>query len=301
MEYESFLKGLTEDLQERLGEGHILKRQTIHGLNGTERHTLMVMGGDLPAFPCFHLDKRYKDYMSGQVSISRAAQEIAADYLDGSHRVSVDISCFMEWELVRHRILGKLVNTERNVNFLQEAPHREFLDLSLVYYAEVYVGVENAFGTVQIKNGHMAYWGVDEDALYQEAWKRINAKGEACLCSMADIFAPLSEGMGLPGYGLQEGIPMYVLSNKRGLNGAVEICSPNALQEAAAHIGGDLWVLPSSIHEAILFPCSQYNDDVQQLAAIVRDINKTEVSPDEILSDHVYHYSREDRRLEIAA
>lgn len=300
MEYGSFLEKLMGELQEQLGKGHELEGHVIHGLNGSERHTLIVMVGDTAAIPCVHLDTYYKDYISGKASISKAAQEMAAAYLEGSYKVSVDISCFMEWGLARHRIFGKLVSTERNVRFLQEVPHREFLDLSLVYYIEVHTDGAGAFGTVQVRNEHMGYWGVDEGMLYQEAWERINAE-EAYFCSMADIFVPLLADMGLPEQGLWEGDSIYVLSNKRRLNGAVEICSPKVLEEAARHIGGDLWILPSSIHEVILLPCSQCEGDARQLATIVKSINETEVSLDEVLSDHVYRYSRESRRLEIAA
>lgn len=40
--------------------------------------------------------------------------------------------------------------------------------------------------------------------------------------------------------------------------------------------------------------------DIEYLKNMVRDINKTEVTPDEILSDKVYYYDRLLDRVELA-
>ena len=62
---------------------------------------------------------------------------------------------------------------------------------------------------------------------------------------------------------------------------------------------GDFIVLPSSVHEVIVLDAKngmKYKD----LASIVQDVNASEVSAEEFLSDHVYVYNRRTESLNMA-
>ena len=50
----------------------------------------------------------------------------------------------------------------------------------------------------------------------------------------------------------------------------------------------DLYIFPSSVHEVLVVPI--FTDQKEELKSIVRDINRTEVSKEERLSDNVYRY-----------
>ena len=56
--------------------------------------------------------------------------------------------------------------------------------------------------------------------------------------------------------------------------------------------------MPSSIHETILLPATG-DMDVDYLIDMVRSVNATEVSPEEILSDNVYKYFADEDRMEM--
>lgn len=58
-------------------------------------------------------------------------------------------------------------------------------------------------------------------------------------------------------------------------------------------------MLPSSIHEVLALPVG--NKDVDSLEEMVRCVNRTEVSPTEVLSDNVYKYDAESRTLSLAS
>ena len=64
-------------------------------------------------------------------------------------------------------------------------------------------------------------------------------------------------------------------------------------------IGGDYYVLPSSIHETLIVPDTGLHD-VNELEAMVKEVNETQVAPDEILSDKVQHYDNKEHILENA-
>ena len=85
--------------------------------------------------------------------------------------------------------------------------------------------------------------------------------------------------------------PMYVLTNQNKLNGASCILYEHLLEHFADRLCCDLYILPSSIHEVILIPATS-DTSYQELSQMVQEVNDTQVSPEEILSDHVYYFSR---------
>ena len=77
------------------------------------------------------------------------------------------------------------------------------------------------------------------------------------------------------------------------------IAYPNFFEDAAEKLGGDFYVLPSSIHEVLLV---RDNGEMtaKDLEAIVREVNATQVAPEEQLTDHVYHYDSKEHVFEMA-
>jgi len=55
--------------------------------------------------------------------------------------------------------------------------------------------------------------------------------------------------------------------------------------------------LPSSIHEFIFVP-EQFGD-IGKITNMVRNINASEVSESEVLSNNIYHYSVEEHALKV--
>lgn len=82
---------------------------------------------------------------------------------------------------------------------------------------------------------------------------------------------------------------MYVISNKEMKNGATSMFYDDALETLSEKIGTDLYILPSSIHEVIAV--STDFGTPETLSEIVREVNGTQVSEEEQLSDNVYYYS----------
>ena len=93
---------------------------------------------------------------------------------------------------------------------------------------------------------------------------------------------------------------MTVVSNERGLNGAASLFYPDQMDKVAEKIGGDYYILPSSIHEQLVVP-DDGNMSSVDLGNMVREVNATQVSPEERLSDEVYHYDSKDKVFEKAA
>ena len=93
---------------------------------------------------------------------------------------------------------------------------------------------------------------------------------------------------------------VYCLTNQYKMNGAVGIMSESIQQMVADRVGGDYYVLPSSVHEVLIVPQSA-GMDPEELTDMVNTVNEGCVMQDEILSDHVYQYDAKEHKLSLCA
>jgi hypothetical protein len=91
---------------------------------------------------------------------------------------------------------------------------------------------------------------------------------------------------------------MYVISNEKKINGAVSMLYEDVLYDLAEKLGSDLYILPSSVHEVIAISATM--GDPNELADMVTEINMGQVALDERLSNQVYHYDKELRKVTLA-
>ena len=215
----------------------------------------------------------------------------------------IDMGFFRSFEKVRDRICYRLVSRERNEGLLQEMPYVGFLDMAICFH---YAYHDNALGagTIPIHNSHMELWGTSIAELHGLArnnterlfpW-RCQSMAEA----LADMAGPDGSLEGTAGLDWSpEEVPMKILSNARRVHGAACVLYPGVLERLAWKEGRDLYVIPSSVHEMILLPDIGAQQPME-LKEIIREVNRTQVDPAEVLSDSLYRYSRAEGRLSIA-
>ena len=227
----------------------------------------------------------------------------------------------MDYECVKARIMCKLISFEKNTELLKEVPHKRYLDLAVVFYCML-IHDEIGSGTILIHQNHLEMWGVTVDDLYQAAecnTRKLlgyqirgleemmremlvaNLKNELCQCGDENTECPSDEDLSefvldLTREAEQERIPMYVLSNKKQINGASCMLFSDVLSDFADQVKLDFFIIPSSIHELILVPTGEQNEH-SKFTQMVREVNATQLETEEILADHVYYYSREKNEI----
>ena len=93
---------------------------------------------------------------------------------------------------------------------------------------------------------------------------------------------------------------MYVLSNTSKNYGASTILTETARQKILNQFpNGKVTIFPSSVHELILIR-TEYDENIENLQQMVREINHTELSKEDFLSDNVYHFDAHTGKLTIA-
>ena len=91
---------------------------------------------------------------------------------------------------------------------------------------------------------------------------------------------------------------MWIISNDRRINGAISMLYEDKLHKLALEVDDDLYIFPSSTHEVIAIRASM--GDPYGYADMVAQINMTEVVLEERLSNQVYRYDKDLRKLTLA-
>ena len=302
--FEEFTDNILNEVHEKSdGALHILKKEVVKN-NNVRMTGLAFMKEEADIGPCVYLDEFYQEYESGGMEFGEIVDEVYRLIL--KHKddevPDFDIEGFLNWETVKRNVYAKLVNAEQNKEQLKEIPHRDFMDLAVVYYAVARDLAQEEFGTIPIHNGHMEKWGQEEENLYQTALMNMRADGEADFASIETVVRRILPSVTFPDevVNASQGTDMYILTNHCKRFGAAEILDKKTLRMVADQVGDRFIVLPSSIHETIVLPAKD-EAEYDWLAGMVREVNNTQVDIEERLSYHVYEYSKDEEMLKIVA
>ncbi len=196
-----------------------------------------------------------------------------------------NLNCDSEWitdyrEASRHLIM-RVSNAGWNEKALKTVQYRQIGDLALTFHILIDLP-DGQKGTAMINHNLLKIYGITEQQLYEDALKS------------SPLVQPASFGifsLAPSGRRDAESDRLYVLTNESGCFGASVLFYPGKMKEAAYVLGGDYFILPSSIHEVYLL--RDTGQDAAELDAIVREANREAVQKSEQLSDHVYHYDAE--------
>ena len=112
---------------------------------------------------------------------------------------------------------------------------------------------------------------------------------------MSELVGEMGDPMELPE---EPGQGLYVLTNKSKQMGAATIFYPDVADKIEALFPNGCYVIPSSIHELLL--TSKDTLPPEDIAAMVREINNTQVATEDLLSYKVHEYDPKTRTIGLA-
>lgn len=283
MTIEKFADMVVETLQCELGAEKRIKVDRVVKNNNQLKIGMMIASEGCNISPVIYLEPYYEKYQDG-CEYEDIIKMILRTYRNNIPNCDIDVSFFTDYEQCRSKIRAKLVNTEQNQKLLEDVPHRNFLDLSIVYYAALDCSDRIGAASILIHNHHLGYWDdVSETELYMQAMD--NMKDEWECNSITDI---VNSMFVMENIDAEEIVPMLVLTTKNKLFGAVAMCQKEVMVAVAKKIQQEkLVILPSSIHEVIIVSCKDISD-YEEIKGMVEEVNNTQLSEDEILSNNVY-------------
>lgn len=217
-------------------------------------------------------------------------------FYNNANRICEDFSfeCIRNYDTTRLCLCYKLLNLERNKHLLATRPYIPYLDLAVVFYVP-YADDDGRLHEINITTAMMQSWKVDVRQLYADANQHIAKFLPATIKSLSSILNKDSDEPKAS----EPDVPLYVVSNRMELYGAASILYDGLLQASANLFEDDIIVLPSSIDYMIFLPASAAPNPVSLVQDMLAFVNKTELAPDEILSDNVYYYSKLNDSLHI--
>ena len=261
--------------------------------NGMKLTGLIIREKGCNIAPTIYVNDGFNKYRNG-----KGLDELVAEYLnvykESKPNDSFSVEFFTDFEQAKENLTMKLISEERNKELLKEVPYYKLGDLAIIFQVRVEANeYGNAFITV--KKEHMKSWGTDAIRLFDNAKANMEEKHPVRIQSILEVLRGM---MGEMSEEILEGVEskMYVLSNESKLNAASGMIFTEKLQEFAEVHNSNLFIIPSSIHELLLIPDSG-DIEVEYLENIVREVNLSEVAPEEILSDNVYYYNRDEKCL----
>lgn len=293
MDCQKYKAMILEELRGFFPDTYSVELTAVQKNNGVFLDAVIITDGVRNASPVFYLGNILEKLKNKELNISEACSEIFDMYEAAYPPEDIDVSFFADFDKVKENLYIRLVNYEKNKDFLSGVPHRRFLDLAVIYCYVFNMEGTGGISSVVVTDAHMSRWGARKEELHEIALGNSQKMFALSIRNMADII-PVQ----VPGE--EHLFPMYVLTNDSGFYGAACMVYPGALVEFSEEHDSDVYILPSSVHEVILV-ASDLSGDLGRISGIVADINKNIVDSTEVLSDHVYVYERETGEIKMCA
>lgn len=314
MEYILFVKKVEQLVKKKLGNSYTVRHESILKNNGLELDALIIMKKNDIMSPNIYLECYYKSFCDG-ITLTEICDKIIKDYHSALSKCPISKDDYTDFDKIQNKIYYRLINYEKNKVFLEQVPHIPYMDLAITFHCKVEED-KNGLQSYCITNHILKKWNLTLSELEDIAKKNTpqlfkphittmeQLLQKLCIEPLFDDFYDWKDDVNYETLlnSLEEcdTIPMYIITNQSGVNGAACILYPNLLKHLAEKFCSNLFLLPSSIHECIIVPETNHkeiNYQKEELTKMVQEVNETQVSVDEMLGEHVYYYDLEQDSL----
>ena len=288
-----FNEKLADTLRDMIHDGMEISLARVPKNNGVKLDALSIMMPGSNIAPTHYLDAYYRDFCGGAPIKDLAERILKENRWYGSPDFA-EGGLFGEFDKISKNLRYRLINYDMNRELLQSVPHVRYLDLAKIYYFVIENGLGN-YASSYVRLEDLKSWELTERELDEQAEENMPEFEPPRFESICDILEKMSGGFHMYE---EEGMfspemfaPMYVLSNRSRYYGASCMLYPGLLDDLSGKFDTGYYILPSSIHELIILPdMGVYSR--RELEEMVTEINQSHVEREEVLSNHVYYYSR---------
>ena len=298
MDYERFKEGFQDALKAELavrGADVELTARRVDKMNESY-DAITVRPTDSSIGVNISVEKAFAAYENG-TPIPEIAEHFA-DAVEKGFRESpqVDLESISDYEQMKSKLSMEVVSAEKNAELLESVPHERMEDMAVVYRF-VLDQTDSGNGTILVTNQLLEQYGITKEQLRADAMENAPEIRPSEIRGMSEVMSELAPGL-IPEVA-PEDEQMFVATVPDKIHGAGVIAYPNFMEDAAQKMGGDFFVLPSSIHEVLLVK-DNGQMTAKELEKMVKEVNATQVEPADQLTDHVYHYDSQNHIFELA-
>lgn len=219
---------------------------------------------------------------------------MTADTAFQERKTTPGSSRYAKWETARNSIYPLLVSPEHTLyqkgkGYLE---YSSFLDLLVFYCVRMEHPAAGVSRMVMVESRALDEWGISRQEMEDAAMANLEKDGYW----ISSVQSLLQSFMGEDAF--PEPLSLYVLTNHTQVYGAAGFLMKEMISGFAEEKGRSLYIIPSSIHELLLYP--DFGDvSPEELSGYVKEVNRTQVQPQDRLSDHVYYYDRQTDAIRI--
>lgn len=308
MNYNEFVEKVQDDIRKVLPEKYEnaeITTKEVQKLDDVYLAMQVLLPGENIS-PSLNLDAFFEAYQDG-VEYDSILSAIAGYVTQPIPEV--DVSKLMDYELIKDNLFIRVSNTDKNAELLSTVPNTRIEDLAITYHVLLGKG-DDGICSQMITNHQMILLGVTLEQLHQDALESSKELFPPEIIKMTSVLdKEIVEAMRSDGFSEEEinetfeGFDrisnMYVASNTERTIGAAVIFQPGVMDEVTQMLGEDFYIIPSSTHEVIIAPES-FGMSIYEMNSMITDVNETQVSPEDRLSNEAYHYDSKDKIFEKA-
>lgn len=305
MDYEMFLGTVREKfmdyMPERFRRGK-MEIRAVTKVNTTLDALTIFMPENERVSPNYYVNEMYEQYKEIG-NLDAALHLIAAEYTEILEK-TMTVKPELDIDELKDNVIFVLVNTEQNRELLANVPSKPFQDLSVIFRWVMSQNANGMLGSI-VTTSMMEAAGLTAESLMEHAVEntkricppKVISMQKAMMEVNPENFEPelveLLEQM--------EEDPKettWIITNEAGINGASAMLYEENLHKLAEKMGTDMYLLPSSIHEWLAVSVDKEKPEV--LADMVQEINMENVRLEERLSNNVYYYDKNLRKVTMA-
>ncbi len=291
MSYDRFCESLVRCLREKLGAGGNEPAVSVRSIENEDgrRDILFITGREEKdsLSPGAELHSLYKEYLKG-CRVEMLGNLVCSSCMPQKNGNLLRF--IRDYDYARNNMFIRVRGRQNMGNFIPGSPYQEIEDLVLTYHIRV-SEKSDSLSSIMISREILEELSVTSGKLQRDALQNAMRIYPPKIRKITDILG--DDGS------FKAGKNILVVTNSSGMNGAAALFYPGVMEQTARMAGGDFYALPSSIHEFVILP-DRDTGSAEELASMVAAINRAVVSPEDVLSDSVYHYSHEARIFELA-
>lgn len=290
MTIKEFAEQIQKDLQEAISVAAEFSVKEVEK-NNISLTGIAIRPEDSEQGVLIYLNDYFEDYENG-----RNREEIVDMLIDNAKDAFEELAeaspaSLLEdlhsWEACKDKITAIVVGTEDNRVHSTRLSTPAAEDLAFIYYMELNENLK-----MPITESILSLWeDVDIDTLHQAAMENTARLHPPFIQSLSDKIQGI-----MPEIEFECSMQMIVVSNTDEHLGAVSLFNADVQDELMDMCDGDFYVLPSSMHEVLVIPGREITDP-HFLSEMVKEVNETEVNPEDRLAGHAYGFDSDTGEL----
>lgn len=310
MDFEGFKDYAVTHIKDYLPEEY----QMAQILVSTTNHTLDPYTGMIAKIPgryfsaIVNLEQFFRAYQE-RGTLSEVMGYIATTLTEDLPKC-LDQDLLTDYEKMKYHLFLRL--SPKNEEVMATCPYMLVGDLMLTYHISVSADTKDGF-SARVTNEILQAHGILPTKLHEDALisssklfpPKIQTLMEA-VCGIPDTLSEDEDEL----FRDEADDPFYndlsadtptalVVTNTAMTFGASVLMYTGVMEDLAKKLHGNYFIIPSSIHEVIVFP-DDGSIDWHNLQMMLMEANSTLVRPEEILSENIYYYNTKEKRFRIA-